>query len=400
MRHVDKLVERLNQLPTEEKVSRIKVLDFMRKGRLIYQGSINNLDEIVAVLDEMHSNRWDIMFVEHGDAQTNIQQDLGYGLKIKLDFKFIIHYPELVITNTPGNQHLLRDVFVELVKTSTTSGKISFNDFKARRLTVTPQEVHHGYSHSHMSGAYFKFRDSDPPQYVTDRERMQDTALDFRGFCKGSSEIINVLSLLVAEYTDDMFRMFLMQLELYLSWESLEGGPHKQMSSIQGVASPNSIEDRHKSEVYSKLREREQRYPNEEFPVNFQMSDGVVSIKDDETFEEFLRYLPNIGDYNSNCVCRRDEQDVYYLYTQIVTRDMISTDRFNINDCQKANFYFRGELVEFKLIEPESNWRSADAPYYIHKSIKEYVKEKLENNIKEKAFRGHILSKYHSPTHS
>ena len=61
---------------------------------------------------------------------------------------FIIHYPELTLTNDYGKQYKIYDVYVET--------EYPYMDVSLGRTTYTINEVQSGYIHSHVHTGYFK----------------------------------------------------------------------------------------------------------------------------------------------------------------------------------------------------------------------------------------------------
>jgi hypothetical protein len=65
-------------------------------------------------------------------------------------------------------------------------------------------------------------------------------------------------------------------------------------------------------------------------------------------------------------------------------------------DYHRVEFYFKGELVSFKLIE-EQVYR--EEPFFINKHIKDYVKNRIEQKIEAKRFSGYIIEQLNTPTY-
>lgn len=148
------------------------------------------------ILDDIYPDNWDI-----NDSKV-----------------LIIRFPEINITNSRGDSHIIRDLYIkwELTDELAPSGNIC--GFRGLR---TIAEYESGYIHSHLrSGIHRNWDEND--------------------FCLGSDgfgELINGLNAEQVLNWDDI-RAALVWLDIYVSWESLEGGPY--MSMKQAVINASS----------------------------------------------------------------------------------------------------------------------------------------------------------------
>jgi hypothetical protein len=125
-------------------------------------------------------------------------------------FDIIIHFPEITIKNSKGKSRKIYDLYVK------------FNvglDFKIKEnlmgiaTTFEEDALNSSYHHSHLpSGKY----------------------TDFKSFCLGSDTPINLLfhKMKSNAFDEGTFKMLLYTIREYVSWESLEGGPHVRMSNV------------------------------------------------------------------------------------------------------------------------------------------------------------------------
>ncbi len=118
-----------------------------------------------------------------------------------------LHFPEITITNTNNNQHIIRDLYVQLKFTT------NLKRFTAmpvgRRLSLVPAEVTAQYRHSHLPRSTNSWG-----TFCLGHTTMADKATDF----------------ISSDINPDHFLVFLYQLQDYVSWESLEGGPHIRLA--------------------------------------------------------------------------------------------------------------------------------------------------------------------------
>ncbi len=133
---------------------------------------------------------------------------------------FIIHYPELTLTNDNGKQYKIYDVYVET--------EYPYMDVSLGRATYTVNEVQSGYIHSHVHTGYFRSLSSfctgndDTPinqlrSYI--RNRYFSSIEDFK---------YKITSLIIA--VERMIRI-----------ESLAGGPYTKFEYVGKVNTSTPI---------------------------------------------------------------------------------------------------------------------------------------------------------------
>ena len=168
-----------------------------------------------------------------------ISDHVGEDNVIVTEEAVYIIYSEVIIKNSRGQRHLIRDLAVKLnVRYDKTKNKFWFTGtVEGARFTYTEEEVLNMYRHSHLPG---------------------NRGIHFSNFCLGGGSGFSVsLSDLSFKVDDlDYLDIFMYELESYVSWESLEGGPYKQMQHIGGgnswPAIPNTLVDG----IYSTLKDR------------------------------------------------------------------------------------------------------------------------------------------------
>jgi len=120
----------------------------------------------------------------------------------------VIHFTDFYITNGQSKNYM-KDLYVLL--SFNMGDKQQTIDLEGIRATVSPMEFIKSYGHSHLSNGCF-----------------------CKGhFCLGSGPISQTKYLLMpGDYTEDIFQLFLYQLNDYVKWESIQGGPYRRINSI------------------------------------------------------------------------------------------------------------------------------------------------------------------------
>lgn len=126
---------------------------------------------------------------------------------------YIIRFPEIVITNSNKKKHTIRDLFVRLDFNSTFTNILGLPS--AMRMTLDHNELYSGYRHSHI----------------------HVNVNNWSIFCVGDTNITQLIqTFMSSSIVPDKFIGFLYQLNEYVRWESLEGGPYIRIDTIRQQA--------------------------------------------------------------------------------------------------------------------------------------------------------------------
>lgn len=124
--------------------------------------------------------------------------------------KLYLYYPEITLTNSLGMKHTIYD----LVISSYVFNRGELQGLEGKRYSFSTSELLSGYCHSHLC------------RFSLDGDEETDGS-NFTDFCTGGgSNFANLIGSMDKTNTLKEFEMFLIQLEQYLSWESLEGKPY------------------------------------------------------------------------------------------------------------------------------------------------------------------------------
>lgn len=142
------------------------------------------------------------------------------NLHIK-DSNLYIKFPKLEMTNSGGEKHTIYDMLIKMAIGAGSGERQVYTSFYGMRATCTSVEVECGYSHSHLEASNFG---------------------RFTQFCLGSSDFYILKQNVDIEPSVANWMLLLMSIENYLSWESLEGGPHIKIQNIKYPSTnvPNS----------------------------------------------------------------------------------------------------------------------------------------------------------------
>lgn len=299
-------------------------------------------------LDDVYHNRWDCYC------------DSGMLF-------FLIEFPEIEIINRNNARHTLLDVFVCLSFTIDTNeeGDPQFlaHSIGLTRATLTKSEADAGYYHSH----------------VPSRRPHQTECFHLGQFCLGTGDFPNTFNTLVSEvYHSDNFMLFILSIESFVAYESLEGGPHIRMSSI---GTGNAFRRRQPYNEVVDIIYKEIISPD----INFNIVNNQFRVINDEQFEryihgiilEYAKYDPRIYDYLVKTV---NGTVVNYSSANVALTHEQLNNQYRQNN-MAPSFAFRDRIIEFKVIPIRESETISPDNYKVDQSILNHVCKTIEENI-------------------
>lgn len=142
----------------------------------------------------------------------------GNDLVWYCDKSLYIQFPEIVISNTRKETHVIKDLIVQIEFTSSLNRLVNI---RGTRVTRTVEEQNTGYSHSHLTSYKNMAR--------------------FSAFCLGHSPLATIVNTITADdLNTDNFEMLCTILDRYVRHESIEGGPYLYIRDIKNVRSTHT----------------------------------------------------------------------------------------------------------------------------------------------------------------
>jgi hypothetical protein len=158
------------------------------------------IDTIEELAELTHPGCWSFQ-------RTNINRKLTDGEQYEL----LISMPEVKISNSEGRSLIIKDVFIKLAFNARIE---HVGRLYGTRLSRSYEEQRSSYIHSHLPAI---------------------SSFNWQSFCLGGGETRTselVLGLTADGWNQDNLRSLLILLYGFISWESLQGGPHIKMSNI------------------------------------------------------------------------------------------------------------------------------------------------------------------------
>jgi hypothetical protein len=262
----------------------------------------------------------------------------------------VLKYNDITLTNSEGSSHFIKSIFIKLRFNKIT--KRFDNSMQGIRGDLSVKELNSGYSHSHL----------------------RTSQNSWSPFCLGSSEIAGILTDLNDDnFNDAKFDLLLYNLEEYIKWESIEGGPYFRIANLNYGESTRetSFSSETLNEIYEDFLSEELL-----FNTTFDVSLKKIKVVNDDLF------IKNLSD-----VCPVSAKGKYIngTFVKNLTYDAI-VRKAKIVLSDKTFFTFKNEKYPKMYIE---DTLADDATELVpQKSVVNHVIEKIETKI-----NNHFLQK-------
>lgn len=179
---------------------------------------LGNSTEIISTKEKYEMfvqtiNKW------YGEERVDIRVD-NQNRGIPSELTVIVWFPEVEITNSKGLKHKILDLYIRFTVKLNSDG-IKIENLGGTRGTITEAEFDSNYVHSHIASLNYN----------------EPYSNHFTHCCFGTGPMHEILSLLYQttskEQLQYLIESFLMNLDVFVSWESLEGSPYKSIINVK-----------------------------------------------------------------------------------------------------------------------------------------------------------------------
>jgi len=347
----------------------------------------NQIDSMITVLNGVYGDRWDF------DLRPKYGEDNNGEIKFFYFELFVeIYYPEIEISNSKGDKHLIKDLLVRFK-----IEKSDFNDknggpiwcvsnVEGTRATLSYEEWCAYYLHSHL-----------PKHFIDTSYKV----FDYGDFCLGSdTDIVNQIENLITEYSPENFEFFLWLINSTVAWESLEGVPYINMKKI-GISEnsrkvlirvfPSLPSDSYVNYIKPKI---------ERLDVDFIYNKSKFKIAQNKKFERLLHKIivSNIPNYLDWLLIKKVGMNYYgYSFPKIISIEDIE-ESLKV-DGEMPSYYFRDKEITFKILPLEKEVPDIES-YKVHPKFMNYVATRIEQEIYENTIRKSAIERYHQSHHA
>lgn len=222
-------------------------------------------EKLSMIYDEMNNIYPDMWEMQIWPEYSNIAKT-----RFKLNVFPVIKFDRVTITNSNNKSTILQDLYVGICISTTLINNPKIDKFIGTRGIQSYPERSSGYLHSHLPGQN------------TSSELFP---LFYSKFCKGSGGMTEAITMLNANFSAPLFKLMLLQINEYVRWESIEGGPHKRIENImnKGIIASIKMSIDELRNVFSTV-DRDLHINDFDILV----IDGVYKICDNEKFSLLL----------------------------------------------------------------------------------------------------------------
>jgi len=335
-------------------------------GRLYLNGSgftqslFDQFRLFVKCTEEVHEGKWDL----------DITSGSG-GVSIR---GIIIYFEKFDLINSSGNTTPIEQLFVK-VELHVRNSRINVLDLYGGRTKISYAEWCSNYFHSHLSRGY------DP----------DDNSIPYYGsFCRGSGHINEHIAEINADIiTRELLIKFLVQIIGVVTYESIEGGPHKLMSDI--ITSPSSgrrfsVNEHDFNSIYTKIinwyRENE-TIPN----IDFKLENEQYILIENEKLDNFLLNTISLDrTEKKRILCIMDSNGIAYEVGQL--------PGYTPPPIPSSVYIFQGQRYPMIIGNPPTSVQEDDNGEIIHPEIKRFLKTKIQNDINKNKVRESTIQRY------
>lgn len=301
-------------------------------------------------LNQFYPNNWWFQKNNYTFDYTNEIRKNQASYFYSYEYVLIIKFPFIEITNSKKEIHIIEDLYVIVPFNKHGNCKANIYGFRGK---LTNLEYSNNYYHSHLSNTH---------------------ELHVPAFCLGTGPLNQILSTMYSKpFNKDFFSYFLANLNVYVSWESIEGSPYRRMENniIRNKIIPKENEDQPPfKEFIEKSLDNldfDIEYDNTSklFDINFKKleleltnlylknSQGysfTLVFKDEELNEYFT--LRNSNSKNPNLsipLCKLDDKNIYLEYVSVENKNTSFIKTLHPTYIYYAKKYLIGRINEHYL---------------------------------------------------
>lgn len=321
----------------------------------------DKMDQIITSLNNAYGENWDFVLQTSYDDNSK-KSFLGFTLNI------VIHYDEILITNSKEQEHLIKDLFVILsihIKKSSEEVTFLFSDPYGFRSTLSYEEWYSGYFHSHL-----------------EKDIQCWGPLPTGPFCTGSNEITDLRMRLNSSFDIGNFELLLLTIDSMVSWESLEGVPHMKMENIR-VASKWEKKELHSRYFEESFNQLETNIKSLE-ACNFIFSEGRYKLVANQNLSSSLQaFFKSNRRLKKYLVSPNTEDGEYFGFDipSITCSRDIKQSWQDSNNSKKPFVLFRNKKFFLTVSDFDSSKLPDTSNYIIYPKFLDYVSEQISQKL-------------------
>lgn len=304
-----------------------------------------------------------------------------------------ILFPKVTITNSKGPSHTIKELWVFLLLRVNTEGILYMFKMRGCRTHLSYAEYCSGYMHSHL-----------PRFYLTNKSIIE--RVNISDFCLGSGEIISYIAEIKNSKTKKEIQrawtnLFLM-INSYVAWESLEGVPYINISSIR-VNTNMSREDSYSYQISTKGFKdqyiKEIMFMLLEYlDFDVYISNGFIKIKDnDKLLKSFFNACINSNKTRVLGLKHKNTGQLFnYGFIRKLRDDSVTLSRLSTSDIsEEAYISLRDTKYPLKIDFPDTQAKTVkeeDFELYLPDQYRETLINLIEYEHNKTIIRDSVFS--------
>lgn len=345
---------------------------------------INTISGIMESLQFHYPNSWEVHLEYELGEDYDEENDKRYNVFTRLNPYFLIRFSEVNITNSEGKFHTIKELYY-IFRLNTTEGDFIEDHYRVNsyypshplgaRGKLTALENYNRYHHSHLS---------------QDSVKGYNHAFQVSEFCTGSNELNDLQSILREGFDPNIFNLYLLTVQSFVAWESIEGSPYRYIKKItEGLdkevpfeLGESTLKD-HKNSIADFMGQ----YTYLE--ANFQFMVDRFIVKVDDRFTQFVnnRLIATESTNLFGWFLVKRHETHYKGFGQMPIHSQQHLDNMllkNINgNIHPPYTYIRGEKIVFKIIAHEGVPLDPN-DFTVHPSLLNYIKKQFEDELYKK----------------
>lgn len=324
----------------------------------------SRIAQIEAAAEGYYPDRWDFVKLDKSGYEAVKEQIAAHmqardtedvdecAVATHSIYRLTIHFPSITITNSRGNSHVVKDVYIML----NFDYKLKLSEgLKGYRGTKTIREYMHMYNHSHGERA----------------------SRGIVAFCLGSTPFETIVTTArTSNFDIVVYELILQNLLDYLSWESEEGGPYVRMASLANPASSSATPPEIASAELVRITQGviANREP---LRYSIRMANGEigVALSDDLSFREMLTKYTSTS-WKFPYV----EHSLNSVYSKISEQETISNVR-RINAMVTPCIMYKGRPIKQVVEETKDISEGPERETLVESRMAVHVRRELERAI-------------------
>lgn len=276
----------------------------------------------------------------------------------RLTIGVIIKFPKVRVSNSSGLYHDIYNFYVRFaISIDPNYELVRIFDLSGLKTDFTKSEILNDYIHSHINWG-------------------KDEKIYFRQFCMGDGEFADNYSYLSRDHrllNDELiniFDFFQFSIEAFISWESIEGGPHRYISNLgkYSIINANSTISVNSSKCLKIEDEVFLEIDNNNAISNVEVINGDAFIVIDK---ETILESANKHSRLLNKVYHRD--GVYYKMNQVEEERSYT---LSVN-----RIYFKGSRLSAKEIVQEDSFSFTEEDKIVDPRAVNFIYKRLNNKF-------------------